>query len=64
MTHPTDGNTYAIERELAAQEAHDAAQPVLVYCLACNETISSEDWPNHEYQGTCPNCASELEKTS
>ena len=24
MTHPTDGNTYAIEQELEAQEAHDS----------------------------------------
>jgi Zn finger protein HypA/HybF involved in hydrogenase expression len=48
----TDGNLDAIERELAA----------LVYCLDCNEVISIEDWPDHEYQGTCPNCEKELEK--
>jgi hypothetical protein len=54
----TDGNTDAIERELAAQERHEAAQ--LVYCLDCNESIPI--WPDHEYQGTCPNCENELEK--
>jgi Zn finger protein HypA/HybF involved in hydrogenase expression len=56
----TDGNLDAINRELAAQERYDAAQ--LVYCLDCNETIPIEDWPDHEYQGTCPNCKSELEE--
>ena len=60
----TDGNTAAIERHLAEREAYDAAQPVLVYCLPCNETIQSEDWPDYAYQGTCPNCAGQLEETS
>ena len=55
----TDGNLDAIDRELEAQEEqerHDAAQ--LVYCLDCNESIPI--WPDHEYQGTCPNCETEL----
>tara|TARA_R110000782_G_C14673519_1_gene399227 strand:+ start:151 stop:330 length:180 start_codon:yes stop_codon:yes gene_type:complete len=56
----TDGNTDAINRELESQERYEEAQ--LVYCLDCNESISIEDWPDHEYQGTCPNCKSELEE--
>jgi NAD-dependent SIR2 family protein deacetylase len=57
----TDGNLDAIDRHLEAQERqerHDAAQ--LVYCLDCNESIPIEDWPDHEYKGTCPNCETEL----
>tara|TARA_R110000822_G_scaffold38055_2_gene105963 strand:+ start:433 stop:687 length:255 start_codon:yes stop_codon:yes gene_type:complete len=22
-----------------------------------NKSLSIEDWPDHEYQGTCPNCS-------
>jgi Zn finger protein HypA/HybF involved in hydrogenase expression len=58
--HPSDGNTDAINQELEAQERHNAAQ--LVYCLDCNEVISIEDWPDHEYQGTCPNCSEKLDE--
>jgi hypothetical protein len=59
----TDGNTAAIERHLAEQEAHDAAQPVILYCRPCDEIISSEDWPSYVYRGTCPDCGGELEET-
>jgi hypothetical protein len=52
--HPSDGNTAAIERHLAEQEAHDASQPL--YCPACDETISGE------YE-TCIYCGGELEET-
>jgi len=63
MTHPSDGNTYAIEREFEAQEAHDDTQPVVLYCPPCDEHISSEDWPFHVSDGTCPNCMIQLEET-
>jgi hypothetical protein len=55
----TDGNLNAINQELERQERYDAAQ--LVYCLNCNESMPIKDWPDHEYQGTCPNCETALE---
>jgi hypothetical protein len=53
----TDGNTAAIERHLADQEAYDAAQPPDdLYCAECDEIIDGRD-------ATCPNCEGELEET-
>jgi hypothetical protein len=38
MTHPSDGNTYAIERELEEQEAHDAEVEAEEHpCCFCND---------------------------
>jgi Zn finger protein HypA/HybF involved in hydrogenase expression len=62
--HPTDGNTHAIESQLAEQERYEDAQPVILYCRPCDEIISSEDWPSYVYRGTCPDCGGELEETS
>jgi hypothetical protein len=61
--HPSDGNTHALNCHLAEQEAHEAAQLVILYCLPCDEIISSDDWPAFTYHGTWPNCAGELEET-
>jgi hypothetical protein len=61
--HPSDGNTHAIERHLADQEAHDAAQTVILCCRPCDEIISSDEWPHHVKDGTCPDCAGQLEET-
>jgi hypothetical protein len=63
--HPSDGNTAAIERHLAEQEAYDAAQPPDdLYCPACEETISGEEQPLYVEDKTCPNCSGELEEAS
>lgn len=51
-----DGNTYAINKHLADVEAYDATQPETMYCGACDEAISSADWPEFIDTETCPNC--------
>jgi hypothetical protein len=59
----TDGNTAAIERHLAEQEAYDAAQPEAdMYCAHCDETISGEYNPGSIATQTCPNCSEELDE--
>jgi hypothetical protein len=59
--HPSDGNTHAIERHLAEQEAHDAAQPPDdLYCAECDEK-SIADRLSY-FDGACPYCAGELEE--
>jgi|TARA_R110000787_G_scaffold282736_1_gene394806 uncharacterized paraquat-inducible protein A len=57
----TDGNTYAINRHLEAQELHDAAQPEAdMYCTHCDETISGRFDPKAIATQKCPNCSEEL----
>jgi hypothetical protein len=55
-----DGNTYAINRYLEAQEAYDNSLEVIMYCAPCDEMISSKDWDKHVANETCPNCSGEL----
>jgi transcription initiation factor IIE alpha subunit len=58
----TDGNTYAINRRLAEQEAYDASLPHDMLCLECDEKIHEEDFPAFIANQTCPNCGNELEE--
>ncbi|MGC1494662.1 MAG: hypothetical protein WA790_02550 [Sulfitobacter sp.] len=59
--HPSDGNTYAINKHLAEIEAHEAAQPPDdMYCGTCNEVIRGKDWPEFIDTETCPNCDGNL----
>jgi hypothetical protein len=54
----TDGNTAAIERHLAEQEAHDALHADDLYCPECDEVIGAPGVPE-----LCPHCGGELEET-
>jgi hypothetical protein len=56
--HPSDGNTYAINQHLAAQEAHDALHADDLYCPECDEVIGAPGVPE-----LCPHCGGELEET-
>lgn len=58
--HPSDGNTYAINARLAGRETYDAANQEPMYCGACDETISAQDWPECIDTETCPNCGGSL----
>lgn len=59
--HALDGNSAAIDRHLDAIDAWHAAQPVFAYCAACDETISSHDFPHHVEDDECPNCGGTME---
>ena len=59
----TDGNTAAIDRHLAEQEAYDAANPDDMYCPACDEVINGPDCADFIADETCPDCAGQLEET-
>jgi hypothetical protein len=61
--HPSDGNTYAINRHLAEQEAYDAAQQEAdMYCAHCDEAICGDLDALAIAMRKCPNCSEELDE--